>query len=135
MWDAIVIILDIVVIVGALYNHYRSESLDEREEELDKYSVHLDERANELAKWERELNGPLLVVRPKTMEDQCISASYCISDSDLMKYSTDRAVRANAKNRIAMAIAHDIVKNLEPNEEIAENGNAKLTYKLKITKL
>lgn len=29
--------------------------LDEREEELDKYSVHLDERANMLARWEQEL--------------------------------------------------------------------------------
>ena len=27
----------------------------EREEELDKYSIHLDERANKLAVWEEEL--------------------------------------------------------------------------------
>lgn len=29
--------------------------LDEREEYLDKYSVHLDERANKITLWEQEL--------------------------------------------------------------------------------
>lgn len=35
---------------------YKMEELDELKEELDKYSVHLDERANKLARWEKELN-------------------------------------------------------------------------------
>lgn len=34
----------------------KMEEVDERQEELDKYSVHLDERANKLAEWEKELN-------------------------------------------------------------------------------
>lgn len=35
---------------------YKMEEIDELKEELDKYSVHLDERANKLAEWEKELN-------------------------------------------------------------------------------
>lgn len=34
---------------------YKMGELDERRERLDKYSVHLDERANKLAQWEQEL--------------------------------------------------------------------------------
>lgn len=34
---------------------WKMTELDERQEDLDKYSVHLDERANKLAKWEDEL--------------------------------------------------------------------------------
>lgn len=34
---------------------FKMGELDELQEELDKYSVHLDERANKLAQWEREL--------------------------------------------------------------------------------
>lgn len=34
---------------------WKMTELDEREERLDKFSVHLDERANKLAKWEEEL--------------------------------------------------------------------------------
>lgn len=34
---------------------YKMEEVNERQEELDKYSVYLDERANKLAMWEQEL--------------------------------------------------------------------------------
>lgn len=33
----------------------KMEELDELEEDLDKYSVYLDEKANKLAQWEEEL--------------------------------------------------------------------------------
>ena len=36
---------------------WKLEEIDERQEELDKYSVHLDERANKLAAWEQELTN------------------------------------------------------------------------------
>lgn len=35
---------------------YKMEEVDELKDELDKYSVHLDERANKLALWENLLN-------------------------------------------------------------------------------
>ena len=34
---------------------YKMGEVDERQEELDKYSVYLDERANKLAMWEHDL--------------------------------------------------------------------------------
>lgn len=34
---------------------YKMGELDDRQERLDKYSVHLDERANKLSAWEQEL--------------------------------------------------------------------------------
>lgn len=36
---------------------WKMTELDERQERLDKYSVHLDERANKLAQWEQELRN------------------------------------------------------------------------------
>lgn len=36
---------------------WKMAELDERQEELDKYSIHLDERANKLAQWEQELKS------------------------------------------------------------------------------
>lgn len=49
---------DIDVILSCLlaWVIYKMSELDERQEELDKYSVYLDERANKLAMWEQELN-------------------------------------------------------------------------------
>lgn len=53
------IFLSILVIVAAILIFYllvfKADELDEREEELDKYSIHLGELANKLARWEQEL--------------------------------------------------------------------------------
>lgn len=56
MINAITAVLALFVLAGGCYNMYRADQLDEREEDLDKYSVYLDERANKLALWEQELN-------------------------------------------------------------------------------
>ena len=52
-------LLLIIFIIGALallaWEIYKMTEIDERQEELDKYSVYLDERANKLARWEQEL--------------------------------------------------------------------------------
>ena len=47
-------------------------------------------------------------------------------------YATDKAIAANAKNRLAMTIAHDIVKKFEPEEGQTDEGRKKYTYKFKI---
>lgn len=49
MLTIITAILAVGVIAGVAWVYYRSDQLDERREELDKYSVHLDERANKLS--------------------------------------------------------------------------------------
>lgn len=48
-------LIALVAINAIGYAIYRSVELDEREDELSKYSVHLDERANMLARWEEDI--------------------------------------------------------------------------------
>lgn len=55
MITLVLVILSIFVIACSVWNVVVKDELDEREEELDKYSVYLDERANMLARWEQEL--------------------------------------------------------------------------------
>ena len=52
---AILIIIAVAEIVWTVWNYMKAEELTEKEEHLDKYSVHLDERANKIAQWEDEL--------------------------------------------------------------------------------
>ena len=53
----ILLIIFTIGVLGLLaWVIYKMSELDERQEELDKYSVYLDERANKLAMWEQELN-------------------------------------------------------------------------------
>lgn len=54
----IYILLAVITVVNLVWiavNVSQGDALDERQDELDKYSVHLDERANKLAIWEEEL--------------------------------------------------------------------------------
>ena len=58
--EAVYILLAIitaVVIIGAAWVFNRSYALDERQSELDKYSVHLDERDNRIAADEQTIRG------------------------------------------------------------------------------
>ena len=59
IWAILGIIVVLAGIFGVLWTVHRQDELDEREEDLDKYSIHLDERANRLAADEadcREMN-------------------------------------------------------------------------------
>lgn len=54
---AILIIIALSEIAWAVWNYLKAEEIAEKEEYLDKYSAHLDERANKIAQWENELRG------------------------------------------------------------------------------
>jgi hypothetical protein len=60
-----------------------------------------------------------------------MSASYAVSDSDVMKYKTDKAIANIAKNRIAHIIANDIIRKFEPTRE-TRDGHDIYTYNLKV---
>ena len=60
---AMLAIIAIVVILGVAWVFYRSEQLDEWEEELDKMTVHLNERANRIAAEEQTLKSEWRALR------------------------------------------------------------------------
>ena len=51
----LLIIFVLATLILLAWTIYKMEEVDERQRYLDKYSVHLDERANKLALWEQEL--------------------------------------------------------------------------------
>ena len=114
---------------------WKMAELDERQEELDKYSVHLDERANRLAAEEGTLRN-LSVSFRREMDAfhnrDIYTASYTETDSDLMRYTTDASMASHARRHIANTIAQDIVKQFKAVESKTEDGRRKFTYKFKI---
>ena len=53
----ILIIFVLATLILLAWVILKMDELDEWQDNLDKYSVHLDERANYLAKWEEELRS------------------------------------------------------------------------------
>lgn len=114
---------------------WKMAELDERQEELDKYSVHLDERANRIAAEEGTLRN-LSVSFNREVDAfhnrDIYTASYTETDSDLMKYTTDASMASHARRHIANTIAQDIVKQFNAVEDKTEDGRRRFTYKFKI---
>lgn len=114
---------------------WKMTDLNERQEELDKYSVHLDERANRLAANEkscenlmREFNKMYLDFKQKDI----YTASYTETDSDLMKYTTDTLMASHAKKHLARIITQDIIKQFNVVETKTDDGRRKFSYRFKI---
>ena len=107
---------------------WKMTELDERQEEMDKYSVYLDERANRISQEEEDLRA---LVREFRSRDIYI-ASYTDTDQDLMKYTNDASMESHARRHIANAIAQDIVKQFKAVESKTEDGRRKFTYRFKI---
>lgn len=114
---------------------WKMAELDEREERLDKFSVHLDERANRIAADEGTLRTLYQSFKREfdAFHNRDIyTASYTETDSDTRKYTTDALMVAHARKHIATAIAQDIVKQFKVVEGQTEDGRRKFTYRFKI---
>lgn len=134
----IAFILAIIAVAGTVCNVVKRDELEELEEDLDKYSIHLDERSNKLAAEENSLRTLMKSFSREYNEfhsKDVYSASYTITDSDVMKYTTEGAMLSNAKRHIAKTIADDIIKQFEVEETMTDDGRKRFTYKFKIVKL
>lgn len=128
-------ILTVFEIAGALFLLCRTDELEERQQDLDKYSVYLDERANRIAADEmtqRSMMDDFSKMYNEFMKKDVHTASYTETDADVMRYTTDRASASNAKKRLAETIANDIVKEFAMKEDLTDDGRKRFYYRFKI---
>lgn len=114
---------------------WKMTALDERQDELDKFSVYLDERANRIAQEEDFLRAENKSFRAEVeafRSRDIYTASYTETDSDTRKYTTDALMEAHARKHLSTAIAQDIVHKFKMVEDKTEEGRRRFTYKFKI---
>ena len=114
---------------------WKMTALDEKEEQLDKFSVYLDERANRIAQEEDFLRAENKSFRAEVeafRSRDIYTASYTETDSDTRKYTTDALMEAHARKHLSAAIAQDIVHKFKMVEDKTEEGRRRFTYKFKI---
>ena len=102
----------------------REVALDAREEVIDNHQKALDadrktliERYREIAPW---VNG----------EAYLFAVRYTVTDSDILKYNSDQAIRNIAKNRMGIVIANDLVKKFPNPKELFEDGRRVFEYRI-----
>ena len=101
----------------------REGYLNERELALDEHEVSLDER--------EERNKEEFLALASMEDAEVVHSSYTVTESDMMKYTTDAKVLSVAKNRIAHNIAYDIMHKVAPTVDEVD-GKMRVSYKFKI---
>ena len=78
-------------------------------------------------------------LREKVMLDSAdehlIHAEYCTSDSDVIKYKTEKSMENAINSRLALVIGNDIQKWIAPSVLHLENGNKKYSYVFKVKRV
>ena len=96
------------------------EVLDNRQKALDADQKTLIDRYREVAPW---VNG----------EARLFTVTYTVTESDLVKYNSDQAIRNIAKNRMGITLANDLVREFpNPTERLGDDGRKVFEYRLKI---
>ena len=96
------------------------EVLDKRQKSIDADQKSLIERYKEIAPW---VNG----------EARLFTVTYTVTESDLVKYNSDQAIRNIAKNRMGITLANDLVREFpNPVEKLGDDGRKVFEYRLKI---
>lgn len=101
----------------------REGYLNERELALDKQEVSLDER--------EKRNKDEFLALASMQDAEVVHSSYTVTESDMIKYTTDAKVLSIAKNRIAHNIAYDIMHKVAPTVDEVD-GKMRVSYKFKI---
>ena len=115
----------VVLILMLLYASYKQEKeLQSLRDEAEAYKV----TARELQRLYDESKQP-------DFSEVLVHAEYCTSDSDLMKYSTQKAMESAIKSRLAMLIANEMVKKFNPSVLPLGEGKEKYSLVLKVRKI
>lgn len=86
-------------------------------------------------KAEEILNGFRQSVALNEQSYEIIPAYYCISESDIMKYSSEEKMRSDIRTKLAMIIGNDIAKKFEPSVLKVDKGKEKYSLVLKVKKI
>lgn len=113
----------VVLILLLLYASYKQDrELAALKEEAEAYKV----TARELQRLYDESVHP---------EERLVQAEYCTSDSDIIKYSSQKAMNAAIKNKMAMSLSNDLLKMFEPSTLPLGEGKEKYSLVLKVRKI
>lgn len=105
-----------------IYNCRYHSMIAEKSLELDKHEVSLDER-------EARNQEDIIALANMEKELKELSAVYCVSEADLLRYTTEDAIKRNARKHLAFIIANDITHSFDP--KVSDDGK-KYMYKFKI---
>jgi len=123
---ALLIIYGVINLWFFFYNLRYHSDITEKELIIDHHEVSLEER-------ERALKEAFVEFSHKEAEEwEEVKNSYTVTDADLMKYTSENAIKNNAVNKLSMTLAHDIIRRFPVEEKTNELGKTVYEVAIKV---
>lgn len=100
-----------------------------------KLESELDESKDSEAYYKRIVDGFHDKMKEEEDKYEVIQADYCTSDSDMMKFTTDKKMQRSIRSKLAMLIGNDIAKRFEPSVIPLGEGKEKYSLVVKVKKI
>ena len=122
----IIVAIAAVLLVGTIIS--QQKTINDLKEEADSYKTVADQLEILYADLQKK-------VAIDSADERIIHAEYCTSDSDLIKYKTEKAMENAINSRLALLIGYDIQKWIAPSVLPLENGNKKYSFFFKVKRV
>ncbi len=119
------IIATVVALVLLVAFLGQNEQIKELKQEASTYKI-VAEHTDRLY---RDLKN---AVSESASRERLIHAEYCTSDSDMIKYKTEKLMESAITSKLAMLVGHDIQKWIAPRVTELEGGKKKYSFVFKI---
>lgn len=126
------VLIAVVLAIWSLILRGRNDHINARERIVGQRECNCERRAELLDAADNELEMRYGNATAWIADSVEMNASYVVTESDELKYTSEQAIRNVARNRIAHNIAFDIIHRFEPKEEKTEFGKTKFSYCLRV---
>ena len=120
--------LAVLCIILILISYYYYRCLRESDEFIQRFK----HSAEQYERMYKDLKNRIAM---EEAEEKVLQAEYCTSESDMVKFRTEKAMMNAISSRLAMLIGHDIQEFVEPRVLELGDGKKKISYVFKVKKI
>ena len=123
-----IIFFALAVLCIVLIIYFYCKGLQKSQEEILQYK-------HEAVQYKRMYKDLKNRIAAEEAEEKFFQAEYCTSESDMVKFRTEKAMMNAISSRLAMLIGHDIQEFVEPRVLELGDGKKKISYVFKVKKI
>lgn len=110
-------------------------TLCDRDTRIKRLKKELDDKDKSVTYYRSVIEGFCQKMEDEERKYEILSATYCTSDSDLIKYNSQKAMENAIRNKLAMLIGNDLAKRFEPHVLPLGEGKEKYSLTIKVKKI
>ena len=107
----------------------------DRNRRIKRLKKELDEKDKSVTYYRSVIEGFGQKMEDEERKYEILSATYCTSDSDLIKYNSQKAMENAIRNKLAMLVGNDLAKRFDPSVLPMGDGKEKYSLTIKVKKI